>query len=96
MVDFEEFLRFVKSQDFYSDQIYHVEHIPKRDAQYGTLEKPLRKRLQRWLENNNILLWQHQVNAIDSIRNGRNTVIVTSTASGKSLCYNIPVLQSVL
>ncbi|MFX1325471.1 MAG: DEAD/DEAH box helicase, partial [Promethearchaeota archaeon] len=96
MVDFEEFLHFLKSRDFYTDQIHHIENISRREAQYGTLEKPLRKRIQRWLESNNIMLWRHQADAINSIWGGKNTVIVTSTASGKSLCYNIPVLQSIL
>ncbi|UCD02421.1 MAG: DEAD/DEAH box helicase [Promethearchaeota archaeon] len=96
MVDFEEFLRFLKSQNYYQDQIYHIEHIPKHDAQFGNLEKPLQKRLQQWLDLYNIKLWRHQTDAINLIRNNKNTVIVTSTASGKSLCYNLPVLQSIL
>ncbi len=96
MVDFKEFLRFLKSQDYYRDQIYHIEHIPGCKAQFGDLEKPLRKRLQRWLDNSNIKLWQHQTEAINLIQNGKNVVIATSTASGKSLCYNLPVLQSIL
>ena len=41
-------------------------------------------------------LYSHQSNAINAVRNGRNTVIVTPTASGKTLCYNLPVLNSVL
>jgi len=96
MVDFEEFMHYLKSQDYYSNQIYHIENIPPKKAQYGVLEDPLRKRLQRWLDNNNITLWRHQTDAINSIRKGNNTVIVTSTASGKSLCYNLPVVQSIL
>ncbi|MHA1986675.1 MAG: DEAD/DEAH box helicase [Promethearchaeota archaeon] len=96
MVDFEEFLRYLKAQDYYSDQIYHIEHVPQKEAQYGVLEEPLRKRLQRWLDNNNINLWRHQTDAINSIRKGKNTVIVTSTASGKTLCYNLPIIQSIL
>ena len=96
MVDIEEFIRFLKSQNFYQDQIYHIEHIPEQKPQYGDLELPLRKRLQRWLEENDLKLWGHQAEAINLIRNKKNTVIVTSTASGKSLCYNIPVLQSIL
>ncbi|MFX1573265.1 MAG: DEAD/DEAH box helicase [Promethearchaeota archaeon] len=95
MVDFEEFLEFIKSQDYYHNQICHIEHIPEKKAQYGDLKEPLRKRLQRWLDENNIKLWRHQAEAINMIGNGKNTVIVTSTASGKSLCYNIPVLQSI-
>lgn len=96
MVDFENFLSYLKSQDYYQDQIYHIEHIPPQVAKYGVLKKPLKSRLQRWLDINNIKLWKHQVDAINSIRDGKNTVIVTSTASGKSLCYNLPVLQSIL
>ncbi len=96
MVEFEDFLRYIKSQDYYSNQIYHIEHIPQKKAQYGELEEPLRKRLQRWLDNNHLNLWRHQTDAINLIRKEKNTVIVTSTASGKSLCYNLPVVQSIL
>ena len=96
MVDFEEFLHFIKSQDYYNGQIHHIEDISAQNAQFGELESPLRKRLQRWLDINNIKLWNHQAEAINKIREGKNTAIVTSTASGKSLCYNIPVLQSIL
>ncbi|MFX1411206.1 MAG: DEAD/DEAH box helicase, partial [Promethearchaeota archaeon] len=96
MVDFEDFLNFIKSQDYYSGQIYHIEHIPELKARYDDLDKPLRRRLERYLANNNIKLWRHQTEAINAIRNGYNTVIVTSTASGKSFCYNLPVLESIL
>ncbi|MFX1322683.1 MAG: DEAD/DEAH box helicase, partial [Promethearchaeota archaeon] len=96
MVDFEDFLNFIKSQDYYCDQIYHIEHIPELKARYDDLDKPLKKRLEKWLTNNNIRLWRHQAEAINAIRNGHNTVIVTSTASGKSLCYNLPVLETIL
>ena len=96
MVDFEEFLLYLKKQDYYNDQISHIQHIPKKEPRFGTLKKPLKKRLERWLDTNNIKLWGHQVEAINAIREGKNTVIVTSTASGKSLCYNLPVLQTIL
>ncbi|NVM44230.1 MAG: DEAD/DEAH box helicase [Candidatus Lokiarchaeota archaeon] len=96
MVDFEDFLKFIKSQDFYVGQIFHIEHIPELKARFEGLDKPLRKRLERWLNNKGIKLWRHQAEAINSIRQGNNTVIVTSTASGKSLCYNLPVLDYIL
>lgn len=41
-------------------------------------------------------LYSHQSRAIDSALSGQDTVIVTPTASGKTLCYNLPVMQSVL
>ncbi|MBD3193869.1 MAG: DEAD/DEAH box helicase, partial [Candidatus Lokiarchaeota archaeon] len=96
MVKFEEFIGYIKKENFYTNQISYVQHIPNRNAKYGQLERPLKKRVQRWLDNNNIELWTHQAKAINSIRNGENTIIATSTASGKSLCYNVTVLQSIL
>ena len=96
MFDFEDFLKYLKSQDNYTGQIFHIESIPELKARYENLERPLKKRIQRWLDSNNIRLWRHQAEAINSIRKGNNTVIVTSTASGKSLCYNLPVLDSIL
>ncbi len=94
-INFEDFINYIKSQDYYNEQISHIHEIPKREAKYGELTKPLRKRLQRWLDVNGIKLWGHQAQAINSIRDGNNTVTSTSTASGKSLCYNLPVLQSI-
>ena len=96
MVDFEELINYIKAQDFYKNQILHIQDIPKKEAVYGKLKKPLRKRLQRWLDNNNIRLWRHQAEAINAIQEGKNTIIVTSTASGKSHCYNLSVLQTIL
>ena len=96
MVEFEEFLNYIKGQDYYNKQISHIQHIPQKEAYYGELKKPLRQRLQRWLNEHNINLWRHQAEAINTIREGKNTIVVTSTASGKSLCYNLSVLQTIL
>lgn len=41
-------------------------------------------------------LYSHQREAVDSIHAGHDTVIVTPTASGKTLCYNLPVLDSIM
>lgn len=41
-------------------------------------------------------LYCHQSEAIEAVLGGQNVVIVTPTASGKTMCYNLPVLQSVL
>ena len=38
-------------------------------------------------------LYSHQAQAIEAIQNGRDVVVVTPTASGKTLCYNLPVLN---
>ncbi len=94
--DFEEFLKNLGEEEYYQGQISYIQHIPARKATFGQLEKPLRKRLTRWMEQCGLKLWKHQSEAINSIRNGQNTIIVTSTASGKSLCYNLSVLDAIL
>ncbi len=41
-------------------------------------------------------LYTHQAQAINAARAGKNVVVATSTASGKTLCYNVPVLEAVI
>jgi len=41
-------------------------------------------------------LYRHQGEAVELIRQGRHTAVATATASGKSLCYNLPVLDRLL
>ncbi|HEV2029738.1 MAG TPA: DEAD/DEAH box helicase [Candidatus Dormibacteraeota bacterium] len=41
-------------------------------------------------------LYSHQAEAYEAVRKGRHLVVVTPTASGKTLCYNLPVLQRLL
>lgn len=43
-----------------------------------------------------VRFWSHQAEAIDLIRQGENVVVMTPTASGKSLIYNIPVIESII
>jgi DEAD/DEAH box helicase domain-containing protein len=40
-------------------------------------------------------LYTHQASAVESVRAGRNVCVVTPTASGKTLCYNLPVIDAV-
>src|SRR5881396_3081811 len=41
-------------------------------------------------------LYSHQASTAELVRDGKNVVVVTPTASGKTLCYNLPVLNAVL
>ncbi len=56
----------------------------------------LDKRLVRGLHAQGIeMLYTHQREALDALRDGKDVVVVTPTASGKTLCYGLPVLQAV-
>ena len=93
----ERFIEYLKSLPDYQNQISHVEHIPAQGARYWELERPLPHRLRDALEANGITrLYTHQAQAIEAIRAGHNVVVTTSTASGKTLCYNLPVLETML
>jgi len=97
IADYTIFLHHLTSQPAYSGQIAHIEHIPSRDASYADLSEPLDSSLQDCLERHGLLpLYTHQAEAVNNARNGRNVMVTTSSASGKTLCYNIPVAEAML
>jgi DEAD/DEAH box helicase domain-containing protein len=74
-----------------------VKHQPARAAQYAAFPDAVNTRLRSALAARNInQLYSHQAVAIQQALAGRNIVVVTPTASGKTLCYEVPVLQSIL
>lgn len=75
----------------------HARTLPERVARYGELSLPLAEPLADALRHQGIeRLYTHQVQAIEALRGGLDTVIVTGTASGKSLCYHLPVFETLL
>lgn len=71
-----------------------IEHVPAEPAEHAPFPDGLDGRLHEALKNRGIdQLYTHQTQAIEHILEGDNTVVVTPTASGKSLCYNLPVLD---
>jgi DEAD/DEAH box helicase domain-containing protein len=71
--------------------------IPARGAEHADLPSDLRPELVAALRARGIeKLYSHQARAYQAARRGRHLVVVTPTASGKSLCYNLPVLQRLL
>jgi len=96
-MEIQAFLNHLRSQSAYDNQIAHIEHIAPRRASYGKLDEPLNGVLQDTLDEHGFSrLYSHQAEAVNHIRNGRNVIIATSSASGKTLCYNIAVMQSIL
>ncbi len=71
----------------------HVEHLPSRPQRCGDLAFPLPTAVAARLGASR--LWSHQVEAIDLLRSGTSVVVATSTASGKSLCYQVPIAEAV-
>jgi DEAD/DEAH box helicase domain-containing protein len=74
-----------------------VRRLPAVTAQYAPFPAGLDERLIRALATRGVTeLYTHQADAIEHALAGRHTVIITPTASGKTLCYNAPVLNAIL
>jgi DEAD/DEAH box helicase domain-containing protein len=94
-LDTAGFIHHLISLQGYRDQISHIEHIPPRKGSFGNIEQPLHKVLEKCLDDNGFLpLYTHQAEAVNHALRGRNVMVATSSASGKTLCYNVPVLEA--
>ncbi len=79
------------------DCIVHWETLPAKRAVYADFPENINFKLKVALDQKGISkLYSHQATAIENILSGNNVVIVTPTASGKTLCYNLPVLNKIL
>ena len=75
-------------------EIVHREHIPARPPRWGAFPPDVGLVIRDGLAALGIKrLYTHQAEAIQRAIDSEDTVVVTPTASGKTLCYNIPVLQ---
>jgi DEAD/DEAH box helicase domain-containing protein len=90
-----EFIEFLEKDRRFNRQVAALEYITPTKPRYGKLT--LSDRLRDVLKKRGIeLFYSHQVEAINSIKEGENVVVMTPTASGKSLIYNIPVIESII
>ena len=93
----EEVIQALEGDREFLSCVTHWERIPPRRGEYVGLPDDLAPQLRDALLRRNIdRLYSHQGDAYASARNGRSFVVVTPTASGKTLCYNLPVLQTIL
>src|SRR3982075_1015818 len=85
------------SRDHTGEILTAVRHFPAREAQWaefpawvhpGLVSANAAKGIRR--------RYTHQAAAAEAVHSGKNVVIVTPTASGKTLCYNLPVLNAIL
>jgi superfamily II RNA helicase len=98
MMPCAKWIQMLKGLDIYRNQIVHIEHIPSKPGKYRSVsDLKLPSRLVQALDTFGIKeLYHHQYEAIQAALKGHNVVISTSTSSGKSLAYNIPVMHSLL
>lgn len=94
-MDVSRFLQHITHQKRYRQQIVHKETIPARAAVTRHIPTDLSAQVKKALHGVGIKsLYLHQIEAISAALGGKHLTISTGTASGKTLCYTIPVLES--
>jgi hypothetical protein len=89
------FLDHLRQLPGYKDQVVHVEHVPARPSCNAIADFPIHAVAAAALKARGVpALYSHQARAIETLRSGLHTVVATSTASGKSLCYTVPILEA--
>ncbi|MEE8398574.1 MAG: DEAD/DEAH box helicase [Desulfobacterales bacterium] len=96
-MDVKAFLGSITESSGYAGQISHVYTTPARSPRWADTPGGLSPEIVRFLDALGIeRLYQHQVEAIEALLGGQDLLLTTGTASGKSLCYQIPILQALL
>jgi DEAD/DEAH box helicase domain-containing protein len=93
----QEILAELKLNSYFKENIINWKTILERPAQTASFPTDLKPILEDGLKKRGIdKLYSHQKSAYESVMDGHSIVAVTPTASGKTLCYNLPVLQKIL
>ncbi len=92
-----EYIEKLRNDPFFMKNVTAWRVMPERKAVYGKYPESLDSRVIEVLRGKGIEKpYIHQSQAIEAAIAGRDFVVVTPTASGKTLCYNVPVLDSIL
>ena len=96
----ESLLNHIKGLEYYSNQIVYEKYIPPREAKLVSVKRVgLSEDMEQYLKQDLGIteLYSHQAEAVDCvIKRGKSCIVSTSTASGKSFCYLIPIFESIL
>ena len=92
----EDVLRLLNLNPVYRSRVVHIETTGPEFPAFGSLDYPLDESIVSYLIQRGIRLYSHQCDAINRIRAGKNVIITTPTASGKTLAFNIPVFEKIV
>jgi DEAD/DEAH box helicase domain-containing protein len=95
--DLYEIMKNLKKDSVFKENIVHWQTIEEREARTAELPLDIHPALKEALQKRGITrLYTHQKTAYEQAIKGKSVVAVTPTASGKTLCYNLPVLQTII
>ena len=79
----------------YRENIAHIETIPAKEASFRKVDN-LNERIVDYLDSKNVKLYEHQAETYEAIKDGENVIITTPTASGKTLAFNLPIMETMI
>jgi DEAD/DEAH box helicase domain-containing protein len=95
-VSLEQILDSLARDPDFKQMVTRWERIPPRRASYAEFPAWIDGRISATLRRRGILsLYSHQADALETTHAGKHTVVVTPTASGKTLCYDLPVIDAI-
>jgi DEAD/DEAH box helicase domain-containing protein len=86
-----DLIRLLSTVPSYRSRVAHIEITEPTLPCHGELTAPLSPALEGYLRQNAIRLYSHQCEAVNAAMAGKNVILTTPTASGKSLAFNLPV-----
>ena len=93
----QQLIEHFKKDDDFNKQIVHWHTIDEKPAQLVDMPLEINEKIKNALQKRGIeKLYTHQHSAFQLAMQGKSFTAVTPTASGKTLCYNLPVLQSIM
>ena len=96
-MNLDQLLDQLRNNPAFMQNVTHWETIPAKPARYAPFPEDMDPRIPPVLRERGIKqLYIHQRAAYDAVAQGKNICVVTPTASGKTMCYNLPVLQRIL
>ena len=92
-----QLLDYLKRNPDFASNVTHWQVMPARPAKYDDYPDCFDPALRAVLESRGVKrLYSHQRRALDLAQAGKDFVVITPTASGKTMCYNLPVLSEIL
>ncbi len=79
----------------YRENIAHIETIPAKKASFKKVED-LDEKIVEYLDLKGVKLYNHQAETYEAIKDGENVIITTPTASGKTLAFNLPIMETMI
>ena len=90
-------LKTLKEIGVKNESIRAIKHLPAREGQYREYPSDVHPKLVEALKKKEFSrLYSHQHSSWELLKKGKSIAVVTPTASGKTLCYNLPVLDAIL